>query len=93
MGDNTLMHKFYKSSQATYSQIQINIDAALYDKYIAAGKCSNILPPFSQDLVMPDGMVYLVIPEFIYIEDGIQTYINELIEITQQEYNQNTSPF
>ena len=80
------MHKFYKSIPEVYTEVQINIDAALYDKYIAIGKCSNILPPFSQDLVMLDGMVYITIPEFINIEENIQTYINELIEISSEEF-------
>ena len=82
------MHKFYKIDSSLYDDIRIQIDQNLYDKYILTGKCEYILP-LNPDLIN-NGFVYFVLPDFIYNEPLVENYINQLTEITEEEYNQAT---
>jgi hypothetical protein len=88
MGGEFLMYKFYKIDSSLYDNVRIQIDQNLYEKYIATGQSKYILPS-NPDLIN-NGFVYFVLPDFIYNEHLIETYINQLTEITEQEYTEQT---
>lgn len=80
------MYKFYKIDASLYDNIKIELDENLYEKYIATGQFDYILP-LNPDLIN-NGFVYFVLPDFIYNEPLVETYIGQLIEITEEEYNE-----
>jgi len=82
------MFKFYKIDSSLYDNIKTNLDQNLYEKYIATDRCEYILPS-NPDLIN-NGFVYFVLPEFIYSEPLIESYINQLTEITEEEYTEQT---
>lgn len=86
MGGYILMHKFYKIESSLYDDIKIQLDQNLYEKYIATEQFAYILPP-NPDLIN-NGFVYFVLPDFIYTEPLIETCINQLTEITEEEYSE-----
>ena len=84
MGGNTLMHKFFKTDYGTYQAVQTGLDEALYDEYILTEKCAHILSPDLQP--MSDGLIYIVMPEFITSNPAAEIYINQLLEISSEEF-------
>lgn len=85
MGGEHLMCKFFKISTELYDGIRLNIDQALYDKYIATQKLDYIL--YSNPDLVYEEYVYFSLPEYIYSDPLIESYIDQLTEITESEYS------
>lgn len=86
MGGVYLMHKFFKIDLLSYNNLQLEINNALYDKYIATQMGTCVLDPIPQLTI--NNYVYFPFPEYIYNDPLIENYINQLIEITEDEYRQ-----
>jgi hypothetical protein len=72
-----------------YDEIRIGIDQALYDQYISTQKLDYIL--YSNPDLVSEGYVYFALPEYIYNDPLIESYINQLVEITEEDYSQISS--
>jgi len=83
-----MTHKFYKSTPEIYAQVQSCMNEQLYSKYIETGNASNILPVDVEP--MQDGLVYTAIKLFICDDPLVETCVEQLTQITEEEYNQNT---
>lgn len=77
-------YKFYKIDISLYDNLQLNINNAFYDKYIAIHKFDFILNNTPQ--LVNNGFVYVVLPSLIYNDPLILNYIDQLIEISESEY-------
>lgn len=80
------MYKFYKINLSLYDNLQLGINQALYDKYIAPEIAGCIIDPYPQ--LVNNNYVYFMLRDFIYTDPLIESYINQLTEITEDEYIQ-----
>jgi hypothetical protein len=87
MGGEYLMYKFYKIDLSLYNDLQVAINQVLYDKYIATQIADCVISPTPQ--IINNNYVYLILRDSIYIDELIESYINQLTEITEEEFNEN----
>lgn len=86
MGGEQLMHKFYKINLQSYDGLQAGINDTLYNKYISNNKAQYIIDPIPQ--IINNNYAYFVLIDFIYNDELIQNYIEQLIEINESEYSE-----
>ena len=82
------MYKFYKIDLSLYDNLQLGINQTLYDKYIAPEIAGCIIDPSPQ--LVNNNYAYFTLRDFIYTDPFIETYINQLTEITEEEYTEQT---
>lgn len=79
------MYKFYKINLSLYDALQLGINQALYEKYIATQMADCVISPIPD--IINNNYAYFALRDFIYKDPLIETYINQLTEITEEEYN------